>query len=215
MENTVGQRIEISYNVSGANPTDEDYLYVNEHVDMVDTVTWKEDARTKDSAEIVYHYVYGEDDKLDRAYMVIENNNEYGESFSYNDDGELFEITNPEGKIYELTYDASGRVAMVNDPVDESYSFTYQASKTIAQDKRGVNTSYEFDAEGRVTKFTDALGHDMNYTFNDNFQVTGVSYLNTVDGSTTPTQISYTYSYDEIKWKHNEHIRPERQPDGI
>ena len=197
VENTVGQRIEITYNVSGANPADEDYLYVNEHVDMVDTVTWKEDARTKDSAEIVYHYVYGEDDKLDRAYMVIENNNEYGESFSYNDDGELFEITNPEGKIYELTYDTSGRVAMVNDPVDESYSFTYQASKTIAQDKRGVNTSYEFDAEGRVTKFTDALGHDMNYTFNDNFQVTGVSYLNTVDGSTTPTQISYTYSYDE------------------
>lgn len=195
VENTVGERIEISYNVSGANPTDEDYLYVNEHVDMVDTVTWKEDARTKDSAEIVYHYVYGEDDKLDRAYMVIENNNEYGESFSYNDDGELFEITNPEGKKYILSY-TNSKVTKIEDPID-TFNFNYNSDITKAIDQNGVTTIYYYDEEGRVTKKIDGLGHETNYKFNENFQVTEMNFFNTVNGNSQETKIIYSYEYDE------------------
>ena len=193
IENTVGEKIEITYHVSGANPGDADYTYVNEHVDMVETVSWTQ-AGASSPESIVYHYVYGDDDKLDQAYTLIEGNNTYGESFSYGADGKLAAITNPEGNDYTLSFGSGGKLTGIEDPIGETFAFTYGSGTTTVADKYGVTNGYTFDSEGRVTKKTDALGHAVNYTFNSNFQVTGMNYQGTVEGSSAA--ISYTYGYD-------------------
>ena len=92
----MGERIEFTYRVAGATITSPDYLYKNDHVDMIETVKW---ASGGDS--VVYHYEYDDSDRLVEVYTLIDNNNRYGESFSYSDD-KLSSITNPEGARYDI-----------------------------------------------------------------------------------------------------------------
>ena len=194
--NTVGDKMLIEYSPPQARtPLSEDYIYINEQVDMVAKITWRENSDAQDAQEVVYHYTYDEDDRLARAYTAIEGNNEYGESFAYEagSQGRLASITNPEGNVYQLEY-SSGRLSKVTDPIQDTFSFLYGTNYTSVTDKYGLTNQYDYNSQGLVSRKTDALGHEVNYTYNDGFLVTGVSYQNTVGAGLA--HISYAYGYD-------------------
>ena len=211
VENTVGEKVELTYRVLGETPEDPDYtpenadyVYVNWHPDLLDTVTWTESG-TDDPVSITYHYDYNDDnDKLQRAYTTVEQNTTYEEVFSYNAAGQLIAISDPEDRVTGISYGAGDRIASITDASGESYNYTYTLNgdgkpvSTSVTNPKNVSISYSYDADGLVTTKTDALGHSINYTYghtaDDDFLVTGMSYLNSVNGG-APQTISYSYSY--------------------
>ena len=193
VKNTVGEEIILTYNTAQENPRSEDYIYKNDHVDMLKTVSWTQSA-SDEPKSIVYHYEYNDKDKLTKAYTLIEGNDEYAESFTYDEDNELSAITNPENNTYALLC-TNGKIDKVTDPVGNDMLLRYFSGKTVVMDQNGAASSYIFDGEGRVTKKVDPLNHEINYTYNDDFQVTGVSYDNIVLNENKT--ISYSYTYDE------------------
>jgi YD repeat-containing protein len=209
VENTVGEKIELTYKVEGAAPGDSDYTYVNHHPDMLESVTWTEGG-VSDPVSITYYYDYNADnDKLEWAYTEVENNNAYGEEFTYNEDKQLITISDPEYKKTDISYDGDGRVSRVTDAINDYYAFSYDVDEnnnptTIVTNKNNVGISYNYDGDGLVTKKTDALGHSINYTYGtdpikDQFLVTSMSYDNKVNGTTQTISYSYTYELGNIK----------------
>ena len=208
VENTVGEKVELAYRVLGETPDDPDYtpenadyVYVNWHPDLLDTVTWTEGG-TDDPVSITYHYEYNDNnDKLERAKTTIEHSTTYEEVFSYNDNKQLISVSDPKDKETHFNYDSNGRVNDITDASGKVYHYHYpdqDQSYTSVANSKNVTIKYQCDNEGRVTRKTDALGHYIDYTYGDTadneFLVTGMSYLNSVNGE-APQMISYSYTY--------------------
>ncbi len=210
VENTVGEKVELTYRVLGMTPEDPDYtpenadyVYVNWHPDLLDTVTWTESG-TADPVSITYHYEYNDDnDKLERAYTTIEHNTTYEEVFTYNTQNQLVTISDPEEKVTQFDYN-NGRVSHVTSAIGEVYSYNYTLNGdgkpvgTSVTNPKNVSISYSYDGDGLVSAKTDALGNSIDYTYghtaNDEFLVTGMSYSNSVNGG-APQTITSSYSY--------------------
>jgi RHS repeat-associated protein len=220
VENTVGEKITLDYYVVDENLqivqiNNPDYVFINAHPDMLKSMTWTEDVE-QNSAVVTYNYEYDADfDKLTRAYTLVEGNILYEEEFDYDPvTGELVSITDPEDKVTGISYDSAGRVDIVTDAIADSYDFNYTANgldeliATGVTSKYDVTVSYDYDLEGRVTCKTDPMGHSVSYSYNDDCQVTGVSYLNMVNGSSTPTSVSTVITYE------NGNIKTITAPDG-
>lgn len=200
--NIAGEKMTLTYYVEGAAPTDPDYTYVNYNPDMLATVTWTENTETN-PVSTTYNYEYNSDDRLNRAYTTIEGNTIYEENFGYDQTtGELISITDPKDTVTGISYAANGRVNRITDANADYYDVVYTLDaynvpiSTSIINKYGVGVSYDYNVDGVVTKKTDALGHSIDYTTNTSNQVTDMSYMNTVNGGTTPVEISGSYTYD-------------------
>ncbi len=203
VENTVGDIVELDYYVVNENQqivqiTDPDYSYINYHPDMLKSITWTEDTAIN-PVTISYTYEYDDDfNKLTRAYTVIENSVEYEEVFSYDPQtGELLTITDPEGNSTGISYDANDRIDIITDACEDAntYDFDYLSNNTSITSKYDTSVSYIFDSNGQVTSTTNPMGHTINYSYNNDLQVTSASYLNYVDGGSTPETVSTAMSY--------------------
>ena len=196
VENTVGDKVMLKYHVEGAAPEDPDYPYVNNHPDMLESVTWTEDTQT-DPVSITYTYKYTDSDRLSRGYTTVEGNTTYAEEFNYDTSNRLVTITDPEEKETGFSYDTSARVGRITyangDYHDYTFNLPTNPSKTTVTDQNGVEISYEYDGDGLVSKKTDALNHSISYTYNGDYLVTGMSYKAEVNGA--EQTISYTYAY--------------------
>ncbi len=198
VENTVGDKVTLTYHVEGAAPEDPDYTYVNYHPDMLESVTWTEDTQT-DPVSITYTYEYTDSDRLSRGYTTVEGNTTYAEEFAYDTSNRLITITDPEGKETDLTYDATGKVERITSANGDYYDFGYadlgeNQNGTTIINQNGVSIGYEYDDEGLLYKKTDPLNNSINYTYDTNtYLVTGMSYQAEVNG--TPQTISYSYAY--------------------
>ncbi|MGI6665532.1 MAG: DNRLRE domain-containing protein [Christensenellaceae bacterium] len=209
IENTVGEKVALTYYVSKGNPgstdfeyitpesTGGDYIYINENVDMIASIKWTEDTAGENPKVQEYIYTYGDDDKLDGAYIVGESGQVYQESYTYDTNGQIATVTNPESKVFSFVYDVDKRVSRINSPMSEYTDFVYGDNATTVRDKYGVATSYDYNAEGLVTKVTNPMGYEATYTFDMNtFLMTSMSYKNKINGATTETALTYTYGYD-------------------
>ncbi len=193
--NNVGETVELSYIYSNAQVDAPDYTYVNEHPDMLASVSWTPEGAPDSS--IVYNYTYTENDMLASASTVIEDDTDYKESFTYTD-GKLVNITDPKGNVTSFHYDGRilDKITLANG---EYFDFSFGQPEngifvTTVTDNNGVAKMYKYDAEGLLKEKTDALGNWVRYAHNSDFLVTKMSYPDFTGGS---TPISYTYVYDE------------------
>lgn len=222
--NTVGDSVYIEYYVQRLNTTTgafefidanevkpEDYIYVNDHVDMVKNVRWE---GSDETAVLEYTYTYDENDRLTRSSILNENNSAFEEEFTYDAEGNMVSISNAMDQAVTLTYDADGRTQKVDTPMEGVYStFNYEApsvtimgalssalggqaatqSYTTVEDENGVGVQYITNEDGCLVQKIDALGHAVYYAYNDKLQVTSMSYYNQVEGVNQYLTNSYTY----------------------
>jgi RHS repeat-associated protein len=102
-------------------------------------------------------------------------------------DGLLISITDPAGRVSELTYDDHGRLATVIDPAGRTYNFTMvdnrlqsvslpdgnewrytydeQGILTARTDLGGFTTRYQYDEQRRVTTATDPEGRERSIAY--------------------------------------------------
>ena len=94
-------------------------------------------------------YMYLPDGKL---FQIIHDDGSYT-AFSYSSLTGLIEsITDPIGRMTEVTHDRQGNVVQITDADDSSRSFEYASNHALMTqvDKRGHSKSYAYDREGRV-----------------------------------------------------------------
>lgn len=214
VENTVGEKIELSYMTTCRLPDNADYAYVNEHIDMLDTVKW---SSATENAE--YSYEYDSNDRLKQVFVTIDGQTTLVTSFAYdlNIDGDPVTvdrnivITDAEGRKTIAELDIERKVSRVYEPVMElgdytetdSFTFEYDpdnnggGDKTVITNSYGVNLTYEYNEYGLLMKKTDVKGNSMEYTHNEDFLVTSVSYKNTFTGDDDETTVRNVYDYDE------------------
>lgn len=180
-------------------PNETDYLYVNDHVDMLVSVEWV--STENSNARILYTYEYDNQDRLISASTSLDGNTNYTESFSYENDC-LKTITNPDGREYLLTMDEANRLTAISYPGGaEATLLNYNIGSTVVKTKIGNDDAYTvatyiYSESGTVTKLTDAGGHDINYTYTLDLLPASVSYTNYVNGQLSSTPITQTYEYD-------------------
>ncbi|WP_370943269.1 RHS repeat-associated core domain-containing protein [Amycolatopsis sp. cg5] len=74
--------------------------------------------------------------------------------------GEVSQITSPNGRWIAFEYDGANRVTKAKDNIGRSTSYTYDAEGRLATvvDVAGKTSTYTYDTANRVTKLTDARG---------------------------------------------------------
>jgi RHS repeat-associated protein len=72
-------------------------------------------------------------------------------------DRRILQITEPAGRAFTLTYDASNRIASVTDPIGRVVQYAYDAQGRLdtVTDPAGGTTSYTYDANHRILTITD------------------------------------------------------------
>ena len=215
--NSVGDKLTLAYKVqrTGAQtrsagtgtvsyeevlPNEADYLYVNEHIDMLESFTWT--STEGDQPSITFTYAYDAQDRLVSSSHAFSGNSAYTETFTYSEAG-LSSIKNPDNRVYTLTYDDAGRLTGLSYPGgQESAGFVYGTNATEVQTKIGTDAAYTVatytytPATGVVTGCEDADGHAVNYTYTADLLLSSVSYTNLVEGVLNETPVVQSYTYD-------------------
>jgi YD repeat-containing protein len=77
-----------------------------------------------------------------------------------NNDGDLTQITSPNGRWIALTYDATHRVTQARDNIDRVVQYTYDTAGRLwkVTDVQGGVTEYTYDAADRMRTIKDARG---------------------------------------------------------
>ncbi|MFC5286625.1 RHS repeat-associated core domain-containing protein [Actinokineospora guangxiensis] len=76
------------------------------------------------------------------------------------DNGEVSQITSPNGRWIAFDHDGSARVTRAYDNIGREVRYTYDAGGRLATvtDVAGGVTTYTYDAQDRITRITDARG---------------------------------------------------------
>ena len=134
-------------------------------------------------------------------------------SLSYSN-GALATVTDPAGRTFTFTTDASGRVTSVSDPAGRTVGYSYDAAGDLVQvtdatggvwqygydanhqltsmtDPRGGTTSNVYDTSGRVVSQTDPAGHTTTWAYSGDPTTTSGSTTTITDPRGTQTVQSY------------------------
>ena len=223
--NSVGEKVILSYYVEGSEPEQGDYIYVNENIDMLASVTWTEDTASTPET-ITYTYNYNEDDQLESINAIINEESVCMQTFHYNADidGDTqtadynVVITDAEDRITVVSTNFYGKVSIVYDPImfasddtdpvlneylRDNYVFAISDTNsdgfndsTTVTNSRGVSIGYTYDKNGLLDTKTDAAGNSILYTHNDDYLVTSMGYDNTISGTTKTIKHIYRYNTD-------------------
>ena len=123
----------------------------------------------------------------------------YSETYTYNPyDGKLRTITNQDGNVLDISYDALRRLRSAsNDVYTKSYRYrdrtedrsTTQVSKLLYTDLAVPLTyEYTYNKLGNITSISDPLDGEKSYTYDK----LGQMLSETIDDTT------YTYTYDNV-----------------
>lgn len=90
--------------------------------------------------------------------------------------GFLQSVTNAVGQATQLTsYNAQGQVLTMLDPNGVTTTFTYDArGRQKSRSSNGKTTSYDYDAVGQMTKVTLPDGNWVTYTYDDAHRLTAI-----------------------------------------
>ncbi|HLY89154.1 MAG TPA: LysM peptidoglycan-binding domain-containing protein, partial [Acetobacteraceae bacterium] len=107
-------------------------------------------------------------------------------SFSYDVANRITTVTDAQGQVSKLTYDAQGQLVRLEQPAPVSggtalvSTFSYTATGDVASvtDGNGNQTSYSYDANGNLTLSRDAAGNTVAYSYDAaNHLLTETHYL--------------------------------------
>jgi YD repeat-containing protein len=92
--------------------------------------------------------------------------------YGYDDDQNLVEVTDPEGRAYRFDYDADGRLTRWTDRNGRSYRYRYDSTgRCVASDGDDGLLTATFEYGESVTTMTNSLGQATTYHFNDALQL--------------------------------------------
>jgi len=135
-------------------------------------------------------------------------------AYSYNNDGTLASMTDPDGGITAYTYDAAARLATITDPAGQTTTFTYDVLNHLIRKTlgNGAYAEYTYDAVGQVLslvhrKADGSLLAAFTYTYDaadnrasvsDASGTTAYTYdaLDRLTGVTYPDGSTAQYTYD-------------------
>jgi len=187
-----GNYLKLSYNSRGNVDTVKD--------NFNNTLTLEYDSKDRllkatDPANRIYNYMYdNSSDKLIKMYTIIENNIEYAEEFGYDSAFKYITvIKDPKKNITKLDY-PNGKLVKVTNAINEYFTLNYGSNTTSITSDRGKTVTFSYNSLGNITKKTDTLGNNTNYEYDDNYNVTRISYVNTV--AETDKELNYYYTYD-------------------
>ena len=111
--------------------------------------------------------------------------------FRYTRDGDLAQISAPDGATWALAYDDERRPTAFTDPTGATWTRAYDDQGRLASetDPTGAVTAYRYDARGLPTEVVDALGQSVGLEWDAGGQLVG-----TVDRTGARTE----YRYDAL-----------------
>ncbi|MFC0432267.1 DUF6531 domain-containing protein [Kutzneria buriramensis] len=113
--------------------------------------------------------------------------------YGYDEDRNLVEVADPEGRSYRFDYDAAGRLTQWTDRNGHSYRYRYDATgRCVAGEGDDGLLNATFDYGDTVTTMTNSLGQATTYHFNDALQV--VKIVDPLGGET----VSEWDAYDRL-----------------
>lgn len=93
--------------------------------------------------------------------------------------GSLLSITDRNGNITQLTYDATNRLVTVTDPAGRTLTFTYQSPTsrlvTGVSSSVGISLAYAYDAQNRLSQVTYPDSTTATFTYNSQSLITSVT----------------------------------------
>ena len=115
--------------------------------------------------------------KVPRAAAVLTMQNRYGNRLLLNRDSNhnLTQITTPNGRYVQFTYDTGNRITLARDNIGRTVSYTYDASGRLwkVNDLNGGLTEFTYDTSNRITKVKDPKGITyLTNTYDTNGRVT-------------------------------------------
>jgi RHS repeat-associated protein len=132
--------------------------------------------------------------------------------FTRDPEGRITQITDPEGNVFDYTYDPAGDLADVSLPgLADPIRYTYDAGHFFLEgfDPRGNRAILStYDADGRLASTTDALGNTTRYAYDLGARTTRVTnpdggevvFVENERGSITSQSNAlghaWTYAYD-------------------
>jgi RHS repeat-associated protein len=109
--------------------------------------------------------------------------------FSYDDDHNLTQMTDPAGLVTTYSY-SGGKLTTISDPAGRNTTFTYSGTQLIAVGfPDGTSKAYDYNALGFLTKERDQRGYETSYAYNNWGRITQVTYPDN-----TTTQVGDSYS---------------------
>jgi RHS repeat-associated protein len=116
---------------------------------------------------------------------------DFTSEYTYTDDDQPLEQTDPLGRTTSHTYDSLGRVKTVIDAKDRVTTYTYDRASRVTSiqgpDPSVPATTYVYDANSNLTSETDSAGRTVTYAYDP---------VNRMAKATTPLGV-YNYAYDK------------------
>ncbi|MGE5566052.1 MAG: Ig-like domain-containing protein, partial [Parcubacteria group bacterium] len=115
-------------------------------------------------------------------------------TFSYDTSNRVTTITDPQGQLTKLTYDAKGQLTRLELPAADAgaatqvFTYTYNTNGDVltAKDASGKTTTYTYDANGNLTKSQDGAGNAVTYTYDANNQLLTETHYTVTGTNATP-----------------------------
>ena len=117
----------------------------------------------------VYHYFNDNGNTIRRINQL--NENVY---YSYDENSQLTQITDPRGNITRYTYDTLGNISSETDADNRTTTFQTHAVYgvlTHVTDSLGRVTQYNYNTQGKLIQKIDALGNTTSFSYNAQGQV--------------------------------------------
>ena len=125
----------------------------------------------------IYTFPDSEGATVPRAAAVLTMQDRYGNRLLLNRDSNhnLTQITTPNGRYVQFTYDTGNRITLARDNIGRTVSYTYDASGRLwkVNDLNGGLTEFTYDTSNRITKVKDPKGITyLTNTYDTNGRVT-------------------------------------------
>jgi RHS repeat-associated protein len=94
--------------------------------------------------------------------------NELGAVYTFNEEGQLLEWADADGRTWSYTYDVSDRLERVTDDASGRYlAYSFDGSDRVngVADYTGRGVSFTYDGAGDLFTFTDVMGESWSYTY--------------------------------------------------
>lgn len=113
--------------------------------------------------------------------------------YSYDPNGDLTSVTDPNGHTTTMTYDANGRMLTRTNAVGDTETWTYDAdgNQLSHTSYRGKTTSHTYTSGDLLASTTDPRGHTTSYTYN----ALGLVATKTIPRDATTNEVTH-YAYD-------------------
>ncbi|MFA7061102.1 MAG: RHS repeat-associated core domain-containing protein, partial [Pedobacter sp.] len=113
-------------------------------------------------------------------------------TYSYDNLGNLVQLTNPAEETTSTSFDALGRASGITNPLGHVTSFTYDAAGRLTGviAPNGGTTGYKYDTFGRITEKTAPDGRKQTYAYRTD---------NLLSSTTDPKSQTMSYTYDAGK----------------